>query len=359
MQRLRKKMVRWVRCPRLAGTNYHGWRFRVPLWDRIPHRRVSHLYAFTSGHCVSLPTPARCWIGYRAGEERNGLSQVAFQRSITLFGLSFQCHGLPVYVLPSATRKCMYMHVVSPSNPDVTPLILIDRDAGFGRAFPSGVPQGTISNSPHYSPPQHERHLTRHPRVHLDQTQLTMDRPNDSQLPPPPEDQIDEQPIKVVPPTYRTLYLILYNFVSALLWSVILGRVLLITALYGFPSVHSGVADFTRWTQTLAALEILHAAVGTFPTSSPPPPSPTLTQSPARVRYRPSTCPNHDHGDASGLPLPPRLAHRLLLPRHGLPVPGVHFHAAGVVRDGSGAVLVLRCQPCLRRSASLADVGAV
>ncbi|KAK0888544.1 hypothetical protein LTR57_025517 [Friedmanniomyces endolithicus] len=108
-----------------------------------------------------------------------------------------------------------------------------------------------------------------------------MDRPNDSQLPPPPEDQIDEQPIKVVPPTYRTLYLILYNFVSALLWSVILGRVLLITALYGFPSVHSGVADFTRWTQTLAALEILHAAVGTFPTSSPPPPSPTLTQSPA------------------------------------------------------------------------------
>ncbi|KAK0362039.1 hypothetical protein LTR91_006898 [Friedmanniomyces endolithicus] len=89
-----------------------------------------------------------------------------------------------------------------------------------------------------------------------------MDRPNDSQLPPPPEEQNDQQPIKVVPPTYRTLYLILYNFVSALLWSVILGRVLLITTLFGYSSVHSGVADFTRWTQTLAALEILHAAVG-------------------------------------------------------------------------------------------------
>ncbi|KAK0255393.1 hypothetical protein LTS09_009781 [Friedmanniomyces endolithicus] len=114
-----------------------------------------------------------------------------------------------------------------------------------------------------------------------------MDRPNDSQLPPPPEEQNDQQPIKVVPPTYRALYLILYNFVSALLWSVILGRVLLITALFGYPSVHSGVADFTRWTQTLAALEVLHAAVGTFPTSSPPPPSPTLTQSPVRVRSRP------------------------------------------------------------------------
>ncbi|KAK0284443.1 hypothetical protein LTR35_000947 [Friedmanniomyces endolithicus] len=108
-----------------------------------------------------------------------------------------------------------------------------------------------------------------------------MDRPNDSQLPPPPEEQNDQQPIKVVPPTYRTLYLILYNFVSALLWSVILGRILLITALFSYRSVHSGVADFTRWTQTLAALEILHVAVGTFPTSSPPPPSPTLTQSPA------------------------------------------------------------------------------
>ncbi|KAK0945916.1 hypothetical protein LTR29_002496 [Friedmanniomyces endolithicus] len=89
-----------------------------------------------------------------------------------------------------------------------------------------------------------------------------MDRPNDSQPPPPPKEQNDQQPIKVVPPTYRTLYLILYNFVSALLWSVILGRVLLITTLFGYRSVHSGVADFTRWTQTLAALEILHAAVG-------------------------------------------------------------------------------------------------
>ncbi|TKA73409.1 hypothetical protein B0A55_04272 [Friedmanniomyces simplex] len=89
-----------------------------------------------------------------------------------------------------------------------------------------------------------------------------MDRPNDSQLPPPPEQQDEQQPIKVVPPTYRTLYLILYNFVSALLWSVILGRVLLIGGLHGYRNVHVGVGEFTKWTQTLAALEVVHAALG-------------------------------------------------------------------------------------------------
>jgi len=90
-----------------------------------------------------------------------------------------------------------------------------------------------------------------------------MDRPVDSQRPPPTEQQSDQQPVKVIPPSYRSLYLICYNAVSALLWSVVLGRVLLILTLHGYRSVHVGVGGWTKWTQTLAVLEIVHAAIGT------------------------------------------------------------------------------------------------
>ncbi|KAK3068881.1 hypothetical protein LTR53_013222 [Teratosphaeriaceae sp. CCFEE 6253] len=94
-----------------------------------------------------------------------------------------------------------------------------------------------------------------------------MDRPDDSQQPPPDGSEA-EQPVKVVPPSYRSLYLILYNFVSAVLWSVVLGRTLLIAGLYGNRNVHVGVGEFTKWTQTLAALEVVHAAVGGSPLTS-------------------------------------------------------------------------------------------
>ncbi|KAK5725772.1 hypothetical protein LTR15_003962 [Elasticomyces elasticus] len=89
-----------------------------------------------------------------------------------------------------------------------------------------------------------------------------MNRPEDSQQ--LAADKQDEKPVKVVPPSYRSLYLILYNFVSAILWSVVLGRSLLIAGLHGYGSVHAGVGEFTKWTQTLAALEIVHAAIGTL-----------------------------------------------------------------------------------------------
>ncbi|KAK3648996.1 hypothetical protein LTR56_007128 [Elasticomyces elasticus] len=109
----------------------------------------------------------------------------------------------------------------------------------------------------------------KHERLHLDFLNSTtntkfltaMNRPEDSQQPLAAENQ-DEQPVKVVPPSYRSLYLILYNFVSAILWSVVLGRTLLIAGLHGYGSVHDGVGEFTKWTQTLAALEIVHAAIG-------------------------------------------------------------------------------------------------
>ncbi|TAQ86843.1 hypothetical protein B7494_g4825 [Chlorociboria aeruginascens] len=59
-----------------------------------------------------------------------------------------------------------------------------------------------------------------------------------------------------------TQYLLLYNFVSALLWLVVLGRLVLLVPLVGFGTVYRGVGQFTKWTQTVAVLEIAHAAFG-------------------------------------------------------------------------------------------------
>ena len=61
----------------------------------------------------------------------------------------------------------------------------------------------------------------------------------------------------------KTNYLILYNFVSAVLWSSVLGRVLLVSGLHGYPYTYLAVGQFAKWTQTLAVLEVLHAALGT------------------------------------------------------------------------------------------------
>ncbi|KAK6611572.1 protein tyrosine phosphatase-like protein [Botrytis cinerea] len=60
----------------------------------------------------------------------------------------------------------------------------------------------------------------------------------------------------------KTQYLILYNFVSALLWLVVLGRVLLLVPLVGFGRLYPAVGTFVKWTQTMALLEVVHAALG-------------------------------------------------------------------------------------------------
>ncbi|KAK1979963.1 tyrosine phosphatase-like protein [Colletotrichum cereale] len=57
-------------------------------------------------------------------------------------------------------------------------------------------------------------------------------------------------------------YLILYNFVSAVAWATVLGRTVALFALRGPHFVHLGVGDWTRWTQTMAAMEVLHALLG-------------------------------------------------------------------------------------------------
>lgn len=60
----------------------------------------------------------------------------------------------------------------------------------------------------------------------------------------------------------QTQYLIAYNLVCAVLWTAVLGRVILLIPLVGFESVIGGVGDFTKWTQTLALLEIVHSLTG-------------------------------------------------------------------------------------------------
>ncbi|KXH69551.1 protein tyrosine phosphatase-like protein [Colletotrichum salicis] len=51
-------------------------------------------------------------------------------------------------------------------------------------------------------------------------------------------------------------YLIAYNFVSAVAWATVLGRTVALFALRGPHFVHLGVGDWTRWTQSMAAMEL-------------------------------------------------------------------------------------------------------
>ncbi|KAL2752871.1 hypothetical protein ACRALDRAFT_2044587 [Sodiomyces alcalophilus JCM 7366] len=60
----------------------------------------------------------------------------------------------------------------------------------------------------------------------------------------------------------KTAYLILYNAVSAIAWLVVLGRTAALYQLRGPDFVWLGVGDWTRWTQTIAGMEVLHALLG-------------------------------------------------------------------------------------------------
>lgn len=60
----------------------------------------------------------------------------------------------------------------------------------------------------------------------------------------------------------KTQYLILYNFISAILWLAVFGRVILLLPILGHRNVYGGVGEFAKWTQTVAVLEVLHSASG-------------------------------------------------------------------------------------------------
>lgn len=72
----------------------------------------------------------------------------------------------------------------------------------------------------------------------------------------------------------KRAYLVAYNALSALLWSVVLGRTVATLAANGLETgpalVYPAVGEWTKWTQTLAALEILHSVLGMRGPSSPP-----------------------------------------------------------------------------------------
>ena len=62
----------------------------------------------------------------------------------------------------------------------------------------------------------------------------------------------------------RSQYLIAYNATSSLLWFAVLGCVVLLVPLVGFEEVYGGVGTWTKWTQTLMAVEVVHAATGAW-----------------------------------------------------------------------------------------------
>ncbi len=89
--------------------------------------------------------------------------------------------------------------------------------------------------------------------------------PPDSPLPAPHE--LQKQKMDRAYETSRkrpvkTQYLILYNFISAILWLAVFGRVILLLPILGHRNVYGGVGEFAKWTQTVAVLEILHSASG-------------------------------------------------------------------------------------------------
>lgn len=66
----------------------------------------------------------------------------------------------------------------------------------------------------------------------------------------------------------KRTYLIAYNALSAALWSVVLVRTVQTLTTAGPEAVYPTVGEWTKWTQTLAGLEIVHSVLGLFP--SPP-----------------------------------------------------------------------------------------
>ncbi|PHH63044.1 hypothetical protein CDD81_6375 [Ophiocordyceps australis] len=61
----------------------------------------------------------------------------------------------------------------------------------------------------------------------------------------------------------RTAYLIAYNAASALAWAVVLGRTLAVSIGRHSPQLaYAVVGHWTKWTQTMAALEVVHSLLG-------------------------------------------------------------------------------------------------
>lgn len=71
----------------------------------------------------------------------------------------------------------------------------------------------------------------------------------------PPQQQRQELKLKAN-------YLVAYNTLSSALWAVVLVRTAVTVARGGFENVYDNVGEYTKWTQTLAVMEIIHALAG-------------------------------------------------------------------------------------------------
>jgi very-long-chain (3R)-3-hydroxyacyl-CoA dehydratase len=79
---------------------------------------------------------------------------------------------------------------------------------------------------------------------------------------PPSKQSSQAKQAKPAASPVKTGYLVLYNAVSAIAWSVVLARTVTVAATEGWQHVYPRVGEWTKWTQTMAALEILHSLLG-------------------------------------------------------------------------------------------------
>lgn len=68
---------------------------------------------------------------------------------------------------------------------------------------------------------------------------------------------------KSAPSPVKNGYLILYNALSAMAWSVVLARTISTAGKHGPQFVIFAAGEWTQWTQTMACLEIVHSLLGT------------------------------------------------------------------------------------------------
>lgn len=83
-----------------------------------------------------------------------------------------------------------------------------------------------------------------------------------SQIPTEPKQQSRNAARTGTVQQLKNLYLLAYNFASAILWFSVLGRVATILLFAGQKQVFKGTDDFARYTQSLAILEVVHSLFG-------------------------------------------------------------------------------------------------
>jgi hypothetical protein len=149
--------------------------------------------------------------------------------------------------------------------------------------------------------------------------------------------------------TVKTIYLFLYNTLSCTLWlRILLGLIAVLLSptslstdtsqapLRSATNVYPHLEPVTRWTQTLAISEILHAATGL---AFPPLPR-TQVYVPQLTENRTHPRPRHHDLHSSLHTLRPSLGRKLPVSRSDGIITRLRSSPASLVRGGCGAVCV-------------------